>query len=332
MSHQYHHHQQPHQHQPGVSSGAPNTAAVGGFASPTAASLDKAVVFRVMRLFKPAFYSSQATPLIATGSDLSCLMSNYSVVSDNSMSPFLLLPENFGDAYLGETFSAYVATINAIQDPIYNIHLTLRLTTQNTNRDLEDSRQDPNQRANVALASNEGIDVVFHHKLTEVGPHTLKATATFTLKNGVLGQFPGAEIVHSVKKFYRFQVFAPLNIASTCSEVGNKIFVQCLVTNSSRSNPNLPSLYLEQVNFRTTIKDAIVTRVGSDHCGQIPVSASKNESFDLGDVSDVVELDSFQLLGSNESVAYSYIIQLPPSTQLLSLRSVGWLEVYWSSG
>jgi hypothetical protein len=280
-----------------------------------------------MRLFKPSFYSSQSAPLIATGSEMPHIMPNAS--SDVSMSPFLLLPENFGDAYLGETFSAYVATINAIQDPIYNISLTLRLTTQNTNRDLEDSRQSPNSKSNTALASNEGIDSVFHHKLTEVGPHTLRATATFTLKNGALGQFPGGEIVHSVKKFYRFQVFAPLNIVSTCCEVGNKIFVQCLVTNSSRSNPNLPSLYLEQVNFKTTIKDAVVTKVGSDHSGQI---SSSNESFELKDVSDIVDLDNFQLLGSNESIAYSYIIQLPSSTQLLSLRSVGWLEVYWSSG
>ena len=120
-----------------------------------------------MRLFKPAFYAPQPSPVIV-GSAPSSPIPTSGNFSDTAMSPYILLPESFGDTYLGETFSAYVATINAIQDPIYNISLTLRLTTQNSNRDLEDCRQNPNIKAPIALASNEGIDAVFHHKLTEV--------------------------------------------------------------------------------------------------------------------------------------------------------------------
>ena len=135
----------------------------------------QAVIFRVMRLFKPAFSAPQPSPVIV-GSAPSSPIPTCGNFSDTVMSPYILLPESFGDTYLGETFSAYVATINAIQDPIYNISLTLRLTTQNSNRDLEDCRQNPNIKAPIALASNEGIDAVFHHKLTEV-------ITTFMFKN-----------------------------------------------------------------------------------------------------------------------------------------------------
>ena len=156
---------------------------------------------------------------------------------DFAVSPYILLPDSFGDIYLGETFSAYVAIVTGIVDiPLYNVILTVRLQTSTTTFDLSDIRPTVGQESGVMriLPQNESIDMIISHKLNELGSHTLRATVQFMVSKT-------SEIV-SVRKFYRFNVLQPLNIVCSCFEIEDQIMIQCQITNIAKA-----SLFLDQV-------------------------------------------------------------------------------------
>ena len=51
-------------------------------------------------------------------------------ISKFPLSPFLLLPDSFGDIYTGEKFSAYIAVVNGHQNISFsNLSLSVRLQT-----------------------------------------------------------------------------------------------------------------------------------------------------------------------------------------------------------
>jgi len=62
--------------------------------------------------------------------------------------------------------------------------------------------------------------------------------------------------IKPTRKFYRFNVMNPMILRSICSDVGDKYYVQCLVTNITKS-----MLYIEEVNLlylkNTTPKRAL---------------------------------------------------------------------------
>jgi hypothetical protein len=61
--------------------------------------------------------------------------------TDFAVSPFLLLPDSFGDIYVGEVFSAYIAVVNGNQEAPYDeVSLAIRLQTTNATTDLVDTR------------------------------------------------------------------------------------------------------------------------------------------------------------------------------------------------
>jgi trafficking protein particle complex subunit 13 len=160
------------------------------------------------------------------------------ISGDFAVSPFLLLPDSFGDIYMGEVFSAYIAAVNGVQDSaLFQVTLSIRLQTTNNVYELGDVRPSPGAISGQAkvLAPNESTDVVVRHKLNELGSHTLRATVSYMVNR--------SNEVKTLRKFYRFNVLQPLNVVSTCSELGNKIMVQCVISNLAKS-----PIYLEEVS------------------------------------------------------------------------------------
>lgn len=155
--------------------------------------------------------------------------------SEFILSSHLLLPDSFGDIYLGEKFSAYVAIVNGFpQVPFYNVVLSVRLQTETSVVELQDTRP-TNQIINAQqktstfpqLNCNESADVLIQHTLSELGTHTLRVSVQYCL-------YPGGE-VKSMRKFYRFNVLMPLIVLSSFREVHNKPMVQCQITNATKS-------------------------------------------------------------------------------------------------
>lgn len=162
--------------------------------------------------------------------------------SDFTLSPFLLLPDSFGDIYAGEKFSAYIAVVNGFaQVPFYQVTLAVRLQTATTVIDLADTRMNAdipgsNQYHSKTLNFNETFDMIVSQTLTEMGIHTLRVSVQYLLT-------PTSEL-KTLRKFYRFNVLQPLVIQSSYVEVNGKPMVQCEVTNATKS-----PIYIDEVQF-----------------------------------------------------------------------------------
>jgi hypothetical protein len=162
--------------------------------------------------------------------------------SEFTLSPFLLLPDSFGDIYAGEKFSAYIAVVNGFaQVPFYQVNLAVRLQTATTVIDLADTRSNAeiagsNQYQSKTLNCNETFDMIVSQTLTELGIHTLRVSVQYLLT-------PGSE-VKTLRKFYRFNVLQPLVIQSSFTELNGKPLVQCEVTNATKS-----PIYIDEVRI-----------------------------------------------------------------------------------
>lgn len=159
------------------------------------------------------------------------------------MSPYLLLPDSFGDIYAGEKFSAYIAVVNGFtQVPFYQVTLAVRLQTSTTVIDLADTRSQIDMAGTVSsktLSCNDTFDMIVAQTLNELGIHTLRVSVQYLLT-------PTSE-VKTLRKFYRFNVLQPLVITSSYVELNGKPMVQCEVTNATKS-----PIYIDEVltNFR----------------------------------------------------------------------------------
>jgi hypothetical protein len=166
-----------------------------------------------------------------------------------TLSSHLILPDSFGDIYLGEKFSAYIAIVNGFLNvPFYSVSLSVRLQTTTTVIDLHDIRP-TNRTANQSTATtttmtagsaaasltiapvvsfNDSIDVIVQHLLNELGTHTLRVSVQYALSQN-------SGEIKTLRKFYRFNVLQPLVILSSFREVNHKPMVQCQVTNVTKS-------------------------------------------------------------------------------------------------
>lgn len=191
---------------------------------------------RVMRLYKPCMHVIPTLP--------PTIESTTSKNADFAISPFLLLPDSFGDIYTGELFSAYIAVVNGNQDNVLNqVTLSVRLQTTNATHDLLDCRPvlDEISGTTKVLSPNAAVDVVVKHTLTELGTHTLRVSVQYSSRFFTEPK--------TLRKFYRFNVLQPLSIVSSGTDVGDRILVQSLVTNTTKS-----PLFIEEVSEHVFIR------------------------------------------------------------------------------
>jgi trafficking protein particle complex subunit 13 len=195
----------------------------------------QAPTVRVMRLYKPCMHVLPTLPIISEE-----LSKQRNV--DFAISPFLLLPDSFGDIYVGETFSAYIAVVNGNQDmSLTQVSLSVRLQTANSTHDLVDCNPQPGEHPGTTklLNPNESVDVVVKHALTELGTHTLRVSVQYFSRYLTEPK--------TLRKFYRFNVLQPLQITSVGHDMGSRFIVQSVVTNTTKS-----PVFIEDVsqNFR----------------------------------------------------------------------------------
>lgn len=84
---------------------------------------------KVMRLTKPALTNSENT-ILSEKADLPQFSSDS---KSNNLLPknnFLLLPQSFGNIYLGETFSSYICIINCTTHPVSSVSVKCDLQSK----------------------------------------------------------------------------------------------------------------------------------------------------------------------------------------------------------
>eukprot|EP01032_Pedospumella_encystans_P023813 gene23813-26950_t len=158
---------------------------------------------RVMRLYKPGFHLVQSFPHMPQSLADNAVDFKKAGGPDFTLSPYLLLPDSFGDIYAGEKFSAYIAVVNGFtQVPFYQVTLAVRLQTSTTVIDLADTRIQADASSSKTLSCNETFDMIVAQTLNELGIHTLRVSVQYLLT-------PTSE-VKTLRKFYRFNVLQPL--------------------------------------------------------------------------------------------------------------------------
>jgi len=269
---------------------------------------------RVMRLYKPGFHLVHSLPPIhdaLSESPLEC--PEASGGGDFTLSPFLLLPDSFGDIYVGEKFSAYIAVVNGYTDiPFHHVSLAVRLQSSTTVIDLADTRPDPNTSPGAmpsrTLSVNDSFDVVVQQTLTELGIHTLRVSVQYMLT-------PHSE-PKTLRKFYRFNVLQPLVIQSSCVEVNGMPMVQCEVTNATKS-----AIYIDELEFVAMHKDSQFEPLVVDH--KPPAAADDNQH------NNVRLEDALIMLQTGESHAFAF--RFTQYTDL-SGRPPGYPQLKWCAG
>ncbi|XP_046361580.1 trafficking protein particle complex subunit 13-like isoform X3 [Haliotis rufescens] len=111
----------------------------------------------------------------------------------------LTLPQNFGNIFLGETFSSYISVHNDCDQICRDIVLKADLQTSSQRLSLSSINSQPI----MELLPDHSIDDVIHHEVKELGTHILVCAVSYTPQSGEKLQF---------RKFFKFQVLKPLDV------------------------------------------------------------------------------------------------------------------------
>lgn len=264
------------------------------------------VALKVMRLTKPALIS----PNIVTcdSKDLpGNILNNFlkddatSVTQMETLAAgqFLLLPQSFGNIYLGETFSCYVCVHNETNQPVQSVSIKADLQT-NSQRIVLTTQQSQNP---TMLDVEETLSDVIHHEVKDLGTHILVCEVTYMSNYSTLASF---------RKFFKFEVMKPLDVKT-------KFY-----------NAESDDVYLEAQVQNITSGPIILEQVSLESSHQFNVES-------LNEVDDGTSVfGEVTLLQSQESCQYLYCLSpkehISKEIKLLAAaKNIGKLDIVWRS-
>ncbi|KAL3674652.1 hypothetical protein V7S43_000592 [Phytophthora oleae] len=225
-----------------ATSGPPSS---GGGAPPPSSPSPPTVqpTLKVMRLYKPKLYVQGASG----GSMLPTSMAEDTATQHEfALSSMLILPDSFGEIFLGNTFSSYISVINPYTCELRDVGLSANIQCANDRVELHDNRYArtgklPPPNPVAVLAAGSSLDMVVDYPLNQVGNHVLRVGVAYV--DPVTGENK------SLRKFYRFAVQNPLVItfkqhsAASQQQQGEAI-VEAQVRNVSK----MP-LFVDSIKF-----------------------------------------------------------------------------------
>lgn len=263
------------------------------------------VALKVMRLTRPTLMSPQIVTCDAK--DLpGNLLNNYlkdDILAVRGMETlaagqFLLLPQSFGNIYLGETFSCYVCVHNETNQVVHDVSVKA---------DLETSCQripvSTNNSVSVALGPDETVNDVIHHEVKDLGYHILFCEVSYMTSLNTISSF---------KKVFKFQVVKPLDVKT-------KFY-----------NAESDEIYLEAQVQNITSGPICLEKVALE-CSQLFTVTSLNS---LQDGTSV--FGKMNLLQPQASCQYLYCLTPLPSLasdprRLAATTNIGKLDIVWRS-
>lgn len=264
------------------------------------------VALKVMRLTKPALIS----PKIVTcdSKDLPGNILNNFLKDDATAvtqmetlaaGQFLLLPQSFGNIYLGETFSCYVCVHNETNQPVQSVSIKADLQT-NSQKILLTTQQN---QSPIMLDVDETLSDVIHHEVKDLGTHILVCEVTYMSNYNTLASF---------RKFFKFEVMKPLDVKTKFYNAeSDDVYLEAQVQNIT-SGP----ITLEQVSLESSQQFTV---------------QSLNEFNDTCSV-----FGNVTLLQPQESCQYLYCLSpreniLKEIKLLAAAKNIGKLDIVWRS-
>ncbi|XP_071219788.1 trafficking protein particle complex subunit 13-like isoform X1 [Salvelinus alpinus] len=202
----------------------------------------------LMRLTKPTLFTNM--PVTCEDRDLPGDLFGRLMKEDPStikgsealmLGEMLTLPQNFGNIFLGETFSSYISVHNDSSQLVKDILIKADLQTSSQRLNLSASNN-----AVTELKPESCIDDVIHHEVKEIGTHILVCAVSYTTQAGEKLYF---------RKFFKFQVLKPLdvktkfyNAESDLSSVTDEVFLEAQIQNITTS-----SMFMEKVSLEPSV-------------------------------------------------------------------------------
>ncbi|XP_049831884.1 trafficking protein particle complex subunit 13 isoform X3 [Schistocerca gregaria] len=224
------------------------------------------LALKVMRLTRPTLSS----PLIVTSdakdlpgnlfnNDLKHDITSVSSVETLAAGQFLLLPQSFGNIYLGETFSSYICVHNDSNQIASDVSVKVDLQTNSQRIPLSGGHSEAVAKE---LHPQETVDDVIHHEVKEVGTHILLCEVSYNspMKNHL-----------SFRKFFKFEVFKPLDVKTKFYNAeSDEVYLEAQVQNITSGPICLEKVSLESSHlFNVTALNS--TPAGESVFGRVNV-------------------------------------------------------------
>ncbi|CAG9811110.1 unnamed protein product [Chironomus riparius] len=159
--------------------------------------IEHMLALKVMRLTRPTLTNFENL-IFSERSDLPHLESEESNYLPKSN--FLLLPQSFGNIYLGETFSSYICVHNCVTHAVSSVSVKCDLQSNNSRVSIPIHA---NRTIPTTLNQDETLDDVIHYEVKEIGTHILVCEVNYVSPGGLPLSF---------RKFFKFQVLKPLDV------------------------------------------------------------------------------------------------------------------------
>ncbi|XP_018100654.1 trafficking protein particle complex subunit 13 isoform X3 [Xenopus laevis] len=200
------------------------------------------LALKVMRLTKPTLFTN--IPVTCEEKDLPGDLFSTLMKDDPStvkgaeilmLGEMLTLPQNFGNIFLGETFSSYISVHNDSNQVVKDVQVKADLQTSSQRLNLSASS------AVVAdLKPDSCIDDVIHHEVKEIGTHILVCAVSYTIQSGEKMYF---------RKFFKFQVLKPLDVKTKFYNAEtDEVFLEAQIQNITTS-----PMFMEKVSLEPSI-------------------------------------------------------------------------------
>ncbi|XP_043835330.1 trafficking protein particle complex subunit 13 isoform X4 [Dromiciops gliroides] len=226
------------------------------------------LALKVMRLTKPTLFTN--IPVTCEDRDLPGDLFNQLMKDDPStvngaetlmLGEMLTLPQNFGNIFLGETFSSYISVHNDSNQIVKDILVKADLQTSSQRLNLSASN------ATVAeLKSDCCIDDVIHHEVKEIGTHILVCAVSYTTQSGEKMYF---------RKFFKFQVLKPLDVKTKFYNAEtDKVFLEAQIQNITTS-----PMFMEKVSLEPSMMYNVVELNAVKQAGEEGVSTFGSRTY-----------------------------------------------------
>jgi len=274
-------------------------------------SVEHCLALKVMRLTRPTMGQS---PIVqSSGSDLEKNLFEQSLSSDANVAPrlknltpgcLMVLPQSFGNIYLGETFSSYVCVHNDSTEicSTVSVRADLQTATQRINL-VPGVATDTTAHNRDSLSPGSTIDQVISHEVKELGTHILVCEVTYCNAAGEKLNF---------RKFFKFQVMKPLDVKTKFYNAeSDEVFLEAQVQNITQSTITMDKVALEPSATFT------VTNVTGDHSDNAGLIAQG------------------ECLQSGDSWQYLFCLRPRPEHNNKNLKlvtNIGKLDIVWRTG
>ncbi|XP_043496995.1 trafficking protein particle complex subunit 13 [Polistes fuscatus] len=265
------------------------------------------LALKVMRLTRPTF----ASPIVVTcdSTDLPGNTLNNELKNDCTalqgmetlaIGQFMVLPQSFGNIYLGEIFSSYLCVHNGSNQVVKNVTVKADLQTSTQIISLSSGNSLVKE-----LAADDTVDEVIHHEVKEIGTHILVCEVSYMPANSM-----GPP--QSFRKYFKFQVVKPLDVKT-------KFY-----------NAESDEVYLEAQIQNLTVGPICLEKVSLESSYLFNVSTlNKNEK-------EESIYGKINLLDSNCSRQYLYCLKPQTSLQkdpkmMHNATNIGKLDIVWKS-